>query len=130
MGRVVNFSSVFAVKVFHGSIAYSVAKASVREMTRHLAAHCAPKNILVNAVCPSHIKGSKRHKAAFKTELGEEFVQRNMPFKRLVDRRELGELVHFLTSDLNQSITGQNITLDGGLSLQNISLGLDRIFKK
>lgn len=108
-GRVVNMVSLSGIKGLAGQTNYSAAKAGVIGMTKALAQECAKKRVTVNAVAPGYIE----------TEMTEGLDQKELskliPAGRFGNPQEVAELVGFLASDAAAYITGEVISINGGL---------------
>ena len=113
-GAIVNFSSVYGLvsprrDIYDGAekhIGYSISKAGVPNLTRHLAVHLAPK-FRVNCVVPGGVLNSQP--AAF-----QEKYAKNAPLGRMMEPTEINGLVDYLCSDLSSYMTGSVLTVDGG----------------
>lgn len=112
-GAIVNIASVAGLKPSPMIGMYGVSKAAVIRLTQELAVELAP-DIRVNAVSPAVVK--TRFAGAL-YEGREEEVAAAYPMKRLGVPADIAAAVAFLLSDDAGWITGQNITLDGGLTL-------------
>ena len=111
---VVLFSTV-AVKLgmpFHSTVATS--KSAIVGLTRSLAAEWAPK-IRVNCISPS-IFDSKMSAKMLSNEKSAERIGNNHPLKRYGNPSDISSLISFLISNNSKWITGQNISVDGGMS--------------
>lgn len=109
-GRIVNLSSVAAVAGNRGQTNYAAAKAGLHGATKSLALELAPRGITVNAVAPGII-ASPMADAAFDTET----VKRMVPMKRAGRPEEVADLVAFLASDRAAYISGQIVSINGGM---------------
>tara|TARA_A100001015_G_C14997268_1_gene716740 strand:- start:1264 stop:2007 length:744 start_codon:yes stop_codon:yes gene_type:complete len=114
-GRIVNISSVSALLHRVGSSVYSISKSSLITASRTLALELADKNILVNCVSPGYTD-TEMIKTLSETEKLN--LIKNVPISRLCTPKEVSNVVLFLLSPHNNFITGQNIVIDGGLTLK------------
>ena len=109
-GRIVNISSVAAVIGNRGQTNYAAAKAGLHGATRALALELASRGVTVNAVAPGII-ASPMADAAF----DQAAIARLVPMKRAGTPTEVAELVQFLASDLAGYVTGQIVSINGGM---------------
>lgn len=109
-GRIINISSVAALAGNRGQVNYAAAKGGLQAATRALSLELASRNITVNAVAPGIIAGSLTE-GVFDDKLIKDMV----PAKRAGKPEEVAELVAFLASDAAAYITGQTISINGGL---------------
>ena len=97
---------------FHSSI--SISKSALVGLCKSLAAEFAPK-FRVNCISPSLFK-SKMSERLLKNETSQERIKNNNPLKRIGSSDDIASLLNFLLSDDSQWITGQDISVDGGMS--------------
>ncbi len=112
-GAIVNISSVSGVKPAPGIAMYGASKAMMISLTESLAVELGP-GIRVNAVAPAVVKTQF---ASLLFEGREEEVSAAYPLKRLGIPEDVAGAVAFLLSDDAAWLTGQTITLDGGVTL-------------
>jgi 3-oxoacyl-[acyl-carrier protein] reductase len=108
-GRIVNVVSLSGIKGLPGQTNYSAAKAGVIGATKALAQEVGKKNITVNAVAPGFIKTDMTK------ELDESQHKAFIPLNRFGKPEEVAEAVAFLASDKASYITGEVISVNGGL---------------
>lgn len=108
-GRIINISSVSGLIGNRGQVNYSAAKAGLIGATRALARELAKRKITVNAVAPGLIDTEM-------TSAAPEHMVERIPMRRMGTASEVAKLVGFLASADASYITGQVITIDGGLS--------------
>ncbi len=114
-GRIVNVSSVAATHVNAGQANYSASKGAVNSLTRALAVELGSRNVTVNAVAPGFIATDMSE--AVRTKAGDFIAKKLVPLRRLGAPTDIAGVVVFLCSPAAGYITGQVITVDGGLSL-------------
>jgi 3-oxoacyl-[acyl-carrier protein] reductase len=108
-GRIVNIVSLSGLKGMPGQVNYSAAKAGVIGATKALAQEVGRKNITVNAVAPGFIKTDMTR------DLDEMSLKKLVPLNRFGEAEEVADLVSFLISDKAGYITGEIISINGGL---------------
>jgi 3-oxoacyl-[acyl-carrier protein] reductase len=108
-GRIINMVSVSGLKGVAGQTNYSAAKGAVIAATKSLAQEVAKRNITVNAVAPGFIK-SDMTKDFDETEL-----KKMIPANRFGTPEEVAHLVSFLASKKSSYITGEVISINGGI---------------
>lgn len=110
--RIVLTSSVAYRRGSAGYPPYAAAKAGLVGLTRSLSRRLAP-DVLVNAVAPGVIE--TRMAAETIAERGEDYL-RDIPLRRFGQPEEIARVIRFLCSDDASYVTGQTITIDGGLT--------------
>lgn len=112
-GRIINLSSVSGVLGNPGQANYAASKAGVIGLTKSMAKELASRNITVNAVAPGYIDTDMTQAMS---EAAREAVIAQIPLKRAGQPKDIAEMVAFLASDKAGYITGQVISVDGGMA--------------
>lgn len=113
-GRIIFISSIVAQTGFIGTSAYSASKAGLIGLTKTLAKESASKNITVNAIAPGYFSAGMIHDVS--AEIQEE-LKTTIPAGRLGKPSELSALLDYILSDEANYLTGQVISLNGGLMM-------------
>ncbi len=108
-GRIINMVSLSGLKGMPGQVNYSAAKGGMIGATKALAQEIAKRNITVNAIAPGFIKTDMTE------ELNEKELAKMIPMQRFGTADEVADLVGFLASKNAAYITGQVISINGGL---------------
>lgn len=108
-GRIVNVVSLSGIKGLPGQVNYSAAKAGVIAATKALAQEIGKKNVTVNAVAPGFIQTDMTQ------DMNEEELKKMIPLNRFGKPEEVAEAVAFLASAKSSYITGEVISVNGGL---------------
>ncbi|MDP5239230.1 3-oxoacyl-ACP reductase FabG [Uliginosibacterium sp. 31-16] len=109
-GRIISISSIAGITGNRGQVNYSAAKGALHAASKSLALELASRNITVNAVAPGIIT-SDMTKDVFDADA----IKQLVPMKRAGQPEEVAELVAFLASDAAAYITGQVISINGGM---------------
>src|SRR5262249_48238512 len=113
-GRIVNISSVNAIKGQFGQTNYSAAKAGMAGFSKALAQEVVKKGVTVNTVSPGYVETDMV--MAIRAEIREQIVA-SIPMGRLARPEEIAAVVAFLASDEAGYITGANISVNGGMHM-------------
>ena len=108
-GRIINMASLSGIKGLPGQVNYSAAKAALIGATKALAQEVAPRKVTVNAVAPGFIASDMTK------DLNEGELKKLVPMNRFGKPDEVAALVAFLASDDAASITGEVVSINGGL---------------
>lgn len=108
-GRIVNIASLSGIKGLPGQTNYSAAKAALIGATKALAQEVAARNVTVNAVAPGFIATDMTK------DLDEKELKKTIPANRFGTPEEVAALVGFLVSPEAAYITGETVSINGGL---------------
>ena len=114
-GKIVNTASISGLVVNSG-LAYSTAKAGVIQLTRVLALRWARHGVYVNCFSPGYIRTGMTAPHLTRPEVEKEML-RQTPLRRVGEPRDLVGAALFLASPASDFVTGQNIIVDGGVTL-------------
>ncbi|MGH2632878.1 MAG: SDR family NAD(P)-dependent oxidoreductase [Tepidiformaceae bacterium] len=130
-GAIINIASIAGLSASPSLPAYAAAKAGVISLTKTLALDLAPFDIRVNAICPGFLctrawegmaTGMKLSVPQFKDaeprDIFLQIVKTGVPLGREQTPEDIGELAAFLASAAARNITGQAISVDGGITLR------------
>lgn len=115
-GRIVNLASQAAVVALDRHVAYCASKAAIVGMTKVLAIEWAASGITVNAVSPTVVE-TELGKKAWAGEVGER-AKKQIPMGRFAQPAEIAAMVLYLLSGAAAMITGENVVIDGGYTVQ------------
>ncbi|MGA7722588.1 MAG: 3-oxoacyl-[acyl-carrier-protein] reductase [Ignavibacteriaceae bacterium] len=113
-GRIINISSVVAIIGNPGQANYVASKSGVIGLTKSNAKELASRNITVNAVAPGYISSDMTEKLNDKQK---ESIINNIPLKRIGSPEDVAKVVSFLASPDAEYLTGQVISVDGGMAM-------------
>jgi 3-oxoacyl-[acyl-carrier protein] reductase len=111
-GRVINISSVSGLMGNPGQVNYSSAKAALGGFTKSLAKEVGSRNITVNSIAPGFIDTDM---TSYLDDEAKAEIVKGIPLQKLGNTNDISDLVLYLASDKAAYITGQTISVDGGL---------------
>ncbi len=111
-GRIINISSISGLMGNPGQVNYSSSKAALSGFTKSLAKEVGSRNITVNSVAPGYIETDMTSFLENETRMN---IIKNIPLGRIGNVNDVSDLVMFLASEEASYITGQTISVDGGL---------------
>ncbi|MEI6970576.1 MAG: SDR family oxidoreductase [bacterium] len=121
-GRIIHVTSIHGDRVERGGAAYAMAKAAINQYSRSLALELADKGILVNAIAPGFV-ATPMSVVNGADELQSDWFKQNyvtgnhLPLRRAGEPEEIAGVAWFLAGPDATYITGQVITVDGGLTI-------------
>lgn len=111
-GKIINVSSVVGLTGNAGQVNYAASKGAVIAFTKALALEFASRNILVNCIAPGFVETNM---TSILTEAQRESILSKIPLGRMGHPQEIANAALFLATDLSSYMTGQVITVDGGM---------------
>jgi 3-oxoacyl-[acyl-carrier protein] reductase len=118
-GRIINVSSVAAEHTNPGQTNYAASKGAINAFTRALAVELASRGVTVNAIAPGFVETEMTE--AVRNKAGD-LIKKMIPMKRLGKPEDIARVAAFLAGPEAGYITGQVITVDGGLSLGAVAV--------
>jgi 3-oxoacyl-[acyl-carrier protein] reductase len=111
-GNIINISSIVASTGNPGQFNYAASKAGVEGASKVLAKEVASRNIRINCIAPGFIQTRMTDKL---TEAQKEHILSQIPLKAMGKPEDIANAAVFLASHLSSYITGQILTVDGGM---------------
>ena len=115
-GSIVNISSIASLRGPLGRVAYAATKGAVDAMTRALAADWGPKGIRVNAINPGIIETAIWEESRATVPGLIEDMAAQIPLKRWGEAEDVADVIVFLASDAARYVSGDTISVDGGMA--------------
>ncbi len=115
-GKIIHIASLMSELGRPTVVPYTAAKGGVRQLTRGMAVELAPHNIQVNAISPGYFS-TEMNRALIDNAEFNAWVCKRTPAGRWGDPDEIGGLAVFLASPAANYMTGQLLTIDGGMSV-------------
>lgn len=112
-GRIINISSIIGNRGYSGLAAYSASKAGLDGLTRALARENGRRNITVNSIAPGYL--DTEMSSTLSNEKRQQIINRT-PMHRLGTIEDITPAIEFLLSSGANFITGQTLTIDGGIT--------------
>jgi 3-oxoacyl-[acyl-carrier protein] reductase len=113
-GRIINISSVAAEHVNQGQANYAASKGAINAFTRALAVELASRGVTVNAIAPGFVETDMSE--AVRNKAGD-LIKKFIPMRRIGQPADIAKVALFLASEDSAYVTGQVLTVDGGLTL-------------
>jgi len=117
-GRIINIASILGLRTIGQVAPYNAAKAGLLHLTRALAMEWARHGIQVNAISPGYIE-TEMNDAFWRTPAGQRLIER-VPQRRLGKPTHLDGALLLLASDAGAFMTGANIVVDGGHTVNSL----------
>jgi glucose 1-dehydrogenase len=116
VGKIISMSSVHDVIPWAGHVNYAASKGGLMMFVKSLAQEVAHQKIRVNAISPGAIR-TNINRSAWETPEAEAELLRLIPYERIGDPMDIGQVAVWLASDASDYITGTTIYVDGGMTL-------------
>jgi 3-oxoacyl-[acyl-carrier protein] reductase len=114
-GSIVNMSSIIGIRGNAGQASYAASKAGIIGFTKSVAHELGSRNIRCNAIAPGFVETDMTH--YLKDEEGAKSFLAKIPLNRFASASEIADTTLFLASDMSSYITGQVISVCGGLNI-------------
>jgi 3-oxoacyl-[acyl-carrier protein] reductase len=114
-GSIINMSSIIGIRGNAGQSSYAASKAGIIGFTKSIAHELGSRNIRCNAIAPGFVETDMTH--YLKDEEGAKSFLAKIPLNRFGNASEIADTALFLASDMSSYITGQVISVCGGLNI-------------
>lgn len=115
-GKIICMSSVHELIPWAGHVNYAASKGAIKMLMQSLAQEYGAQKIRVNSICPGAIQ-TKINTPAWSTPEALSALMTLIPYNRIGQPQDIGNLAVFLASDLSDYITGASIFIDGGMTV-------------
>jgi len=115
-GKIICMSSVHELIPWAGHVNYAASKGAIKMLMQSLAQEYGEQKIRVNSICPGAIQ-TKINTAAWSTPEALSALMTLIPYNRIGQPQDIGNLAVFLASDMSDYITGASIFIDGGMTV-------------
>jgi len=115
-GKIISMSSVHDIIPWAGHVNYAASKGAVLMFMKSLAQEVAHNKIRVNAISPGAIR-TPINRAAWETPEAEADLLKLIPYERVGDPMDIGQVAVWLASDASDYVTGTTLYVDGGMTL-------------
>lgn len=114
INKIILISSLYANFGRSTRLPYSTSKFALKGLCKNLAVECEGKNVIVNCIAPGFVDTKLTRKNLSENSLRK--IIKKTPTKKLVEKKDISFLVEFLLSNKSNSINGEHIIVDGGIS--------------
>ncbi|GAB3697220.1 SDR family oxidoreductase [Spirosoma flavus] len=115
-GKIICMSSVHELIPWAGHVNYATSKGGIKMLMQSLAQEYGDRKIRVNSICPGAIQ-TPINRPAWETPQALNSLMTLIPYNRIGQPQDIGNLAVFLASDLSDYITGASIFIDGGMTV-------------